>query len=280
MSVGLVSSGLSDRFTRIFEEHSDKLVGDVEKNSQFSFLQHFFLSKQAIGQAIQGLENTALILGAGAAHDLPLKEFAKRFTHIVLVDIDLRHTKTALNKLPPEQKKKFSLERADLTGVFSEFGQEAEKIAQQRLPYDAFVSAILDLPPKLKREEFDYQKIRPSFVCSSLVSSQIPVYMALYLNQLSLDFYEQPFTVPHKREEEYNRWLVQLEIKHIDELHRLVAPEGKVYFADHFSIRGRVQVSSSIETRDIILGEEEIPGAKKVQEYMMKLFASIDKRQW
>jgi len=273
MSVQGVESGLSDRFTRIFEEHSDKLVSDGQKNPQNSYQGHFSRSREEIVKAIEGLENTALILGAGPANDVPLGDLAERFKHIVLVDIDLRHTETAVSKLPPKLRQKCTRETADLTGFFSEFGQEAEKIAQEGLPYDEFVSKILDLPPQLKRAKFDYQQLQPSFVCSSLVSTQLTMNVIYFLEKLSKEFYNQSFIVPPARAEEFVSWLVQFQINHIDELHRMVAPDGKVYFADHISTQIRSLDNTEIQNNEVL-------GAKKVWNHVIKLFTPVNEKKW
>ncbi len=80
--------------------------------------------------------------------------------------------------------------------------------------------------------------------------------------------------------EDLSDWLVQIQINHLRDLHRLVEPLGKIYFADHFSTKGYVVATSEIEVRPFFLGEREFPGVQKIQEEIEKLFSTTVKKEW
>lgn len=274
------SSIFTVRVDAHFAEQGAKLVADAQVATSPTYQRHFSRSQNEIIRAIEGMKGTALVFGAGACHDIPLAELAGRFKQVVLLDADLNATKKAVASLPQDLQKKVTLEQADLTGIFEEFGTAAQKIAEERLPYDAFVSKILDMLPRLQRKGFDYQKLHPSFLCSSLVCSQLPGEAVRYLDKLSREFYGKRFAPPPEREAEFNRWLTELQTGHLDELHRLSYPDGKIYFADHFTAKGIVHVVSEIEEAAFEMGENYFQGSEKVEAYVRSLFAKSSELKW
>jgi NAD(P)-dependent dehydrogenase (short-subunit alcohol dehydrogenase family) len=265
---------------RYLEMESDKLVADAAVVKGPYYQDHFHRSKHAIEQAIDGLSKTALIMGAGSGLDLPLKKFAERFDLVVLLDVDTRYTRKTVEALPKELQGKFQIEQADLTGLFEEFVAKTEKIKEEGLSFDLFGSKIVDMLFSLKKKEFAYQNMKASFVCSSLVCSQLVGGIVGYLEEVSQSVYKKTFTAPSGRAKEYDDWLAQLQINHLDELDRLVETEGRVYFADHFSAKGIVYLTSVIEKTKMDLGEAEFPCVKKVQEHIKKRFSTVAENRW
>ena len=229
---------LTDSFTTracsFLENESNLLDRNFTDYPEPFYQEHFSRSKEAIIQAIEGLKNTALIFGAGGLRDIPLFNLSAQFHHVILVDVNLQSTEAALKLMPEDLRGKCSLMQADLTGIFGQLSASAEEIAQGETAFEKFISKILDLLPTLKRTAFDLKGIRPSFISSSLVCSQLSGGVMKFLDQLSREVYGQPFAVPAEREEELDLCLTQIQINHIDDMHRLVGKNGKVYFADHF----------------------------------------------
>lgn len=184
--ITIPAHSFSERVIHHFENHGEKLVLDSATCKLPSYQRHFLRSKEAVAAAFEGCKRTALILGAGSGLDLPLRELAERFEHIILIDMATGPTQKALEKLPDELRDKFTFERADLTGIFGELGQRAEEIAAKQITYSEFVKEILDLLPELKYQQGDYAQTQPSFICSSMVGSQLVGGVLHYLNELSL----------------------------------------------------------------------------------------------
>ncbi len=265
---------------RYFERETDDLAFDAANTQIPCYQDHFVRSREAISRSVEGLGKTALIAGAGSGHDLPLKSLGERFDRVVLVDIDIRHTRKAVESLPEELQGKFQIEQADLTGFFEEFAAGADKIAREELSFNQFGSKVMDLLLTLEKRGFSYQNIKASFVCSSLIASQLSDCIDGYLDDLSLSLYGRPLEMPDSRKTEYYDWLTQVQLGHIDELHRLVEPDGRLYYADNFSVRTVSHVKSGSEEWDIILGEEKFPWARKIQAHVAKLFSTIAENKW
>lgn len=275
-----ITDSFTPRAMAFLENESALLDRNFIDYPESFYQEHFSRSKEAVVQAIDGLKNTALILGAGGLRDIPLLQFCEQFDRVILVDVNVRSTEAAMKLIPQESQGKCSLIQADLTGIFGELSASAEKIADGEPLFDAFISKVLDLLPTLKRKAFDLKDIRPSFISSSLLCSQLSGGVMKFLDQLSKEIYDQPFAVPTEREEEFTLWLTQIQISHLDEVRGLADEKGKVYFADHFSSKKVWYVKSPEEDNTIELGKSYFPGSLKVKSYVEKLFISLNKEKW
>lgn len=270
------------------EEASNKLVEDKAIAAYPCYQKHFVKAKTAISGAFQGLNNTtALILGVGAAQDIDLKALANAFEKVRLVDIDLRQTQKALAKQVPEEdlRAKFELEEADLTGIFPELSIEAEKLAaQENMTYDEFVNKILDLLPTLKPAAFPYKQTEFSFVCSSLVGTQLVGTLIGYLNALTQKTYGKTFDSPHSRMDEFDNFLTSIIEAHLHELSVLVSSSGRIYYADHFTAKTVIHINHlenpEIEDFVHVLGENDFSFTKTLTEVVQKIFTVISQQKW
>ena len=270
------------------EQESDKLVKDKTTTAHPCYQKHFAKTKAAISGAFQGLNNTtALILGVGAAQDIDLRALAEAFEKVHLVDIDLSQTKKALAEQVPEEnlRIKFKLEEADLTGIFPELCIEAENLAAQKDPtYTEFVGRILDFLPTLKPAAFPYKQTKSSFVCSSLVSTQLVGTLTGYLNALTQKTYGKTFAPPQDRMDEFDSFLTNVIEAHLHELSVLVSPGGRIYYADHFTVKGVVHINhpKNSEMEDVVqvLGEQDFPLTKNLAEVVQKVFTVVSKQKW
>lgn len=288
MPLGAVQSHLTTLLLAYVRRESDKLVSDKATATYPCYQNHFGRTKTAINNAFEGINaTTALILGVGAAQDIDLMALAKAFEKVRLIDIDLRQTKKALTKQIPEDdlRAKFELEEADLSGILTELSREAEKLAAQKdLIYDQFVCATLDLLPTLKPEAFPYKHTQSSFVCSSLVSTQLVGTLIGYLNTLAQKAYGKTFAPPKHREEEFNNFLSGIIQAHLSELSLLVSPSGRIYYADHFTAKTIVHiehpVNPEIENYVGVRGEQGYAFTGNLAERIQKIFSVVSLQQW
>ena len=190
-------------------------------------------------EAIKDLRQTAIIFGAGALNDIPVQNMAEKFERIILVDINQSITQTALSRFPETVQSKFTITTADLTGIIGELSTKVEEMAKGDFSYDQFVAQVLDLLPALKRQDFD-PHVHLSFVCSSMLSSQLGGQINLNLDTVTKAKYGKPFVAPEDRK---NQLDLEIQKNHINDLHRLVDAKGKVYFADHFSARNIIKIT-------------------------------------
>lgn len=271
---------LTQRAASFFGDNSFDLSLNKIDYKEPGYQDHFKRSQEAIVRAVDGLKQTALILGAGEMNDIPLKTIAEQFDCVILVDIDTKYTAFALERIPKDLQTKCTLLQRDLTGVFLEFSALVEEIAEAKPSYDEFVAKVLDALPTFKRKGLDLQGIRPSFISSSLLCSQLAGSFANYLDELSSEFYRKPFKVPAEREAAFDRWLTKVQVDHLDDLHRLLDETGKVYFAEHFSAKGVVLLKSRIEERTEDLGESPYPGSSEVKAHLEKRFETVRREAW
>lgn len=268
-------------------QESNKLVKDKATTNHPCYQKHFAFSKAAISNAFQDLNNaTALILGVGAAQDIDLKALARVFKKVRLVDIDLSQTKKALAEQVPEEnlRAKFELEEADLTGIFPELCTEAEKLAAKDLTYNEFINRILDLLPNLKPAAFPYKQTESAFVCSSLVSTQLVGTLIGYLNALTQKTYGKNFDPPKNRSAIFDSFLTGVIESHLNELSTLANPSGRIYYADHFTVKGVVHIhhpeNSEFEDVVQVLGEQGFSFTKNLEEVVQKVFNVVSKHKW
>lgn len=269
-------SGALGRYVQV---ESNNLVRDKEIIPDLIYQNHFERIRRAVARAFEGLKNTALIVGVGAAHDIPLDELARTFDKIRLVDIDLRYTRKAIDQLPAGLRDKFEVEEADLSGVMEELCERAESLAKEGLEYDEFIEKILDLLPALKKQKFPYQEMECSFVCSVLVGTQIGGHVLGYLEDLTMKRYGEHFHAGN-REEELSRFIGSLLVEHIDELGGLVKRDGRIYYADHFSMKKVAHFQSDKEAVEQEFGEEFFSGAYRAQEQIDIRFKTLAKEEW
>ena len=208
---------------------------------------HFKNSREAIVEAAAGLTGTALVVGVGGAHDIPLAELAKQFDHIDLVDIDTSLVDEALLAVPEALRGKFQIHKADLTGIWDEFVQKMDALDQTLAPED-FLTKVKALFAGFTRKEFPYSKYKASFVVSSLVSSQLSHHLMQYLDQRCKELYGKTTLelLDNATVELMNTCVVPVEEAHMKDLSSWVAPEGRVYFADNFIVEDITTVTAPV----------------------------------
>ncbi len=268
------SVDLTPKVKDFFHRVRDKLERDYQNCKLPEFHQHFVQSRDAIAKAIAGRHNSAWILGAGSLNDLPIRALAEQFDQVVLVDINTYHSRRALKHLPKEVQQKFVFRQMDLTGIFVELVEGIDQLVQQDLPHEEFVCKVLEFLPTLKKGGLNFEE-HPDFVCSSLVGSQLGGEIFHYIEKTSKEIYGKSFELSPEKQEAFDAWGVSLQTDHLEDIHRLVDPNGLVYFADHYSAKGVLLTSCEIEVCRHELGEAPFAGAKTIQDYMLKRFSVL-----
>ncbi len=191
------SSWPQDTVLELFESSSRGYARNAAEEHSPLYQSHFGFCKKAILAAAEGLRGTALILGAGGCHDIPLAELASQFDRITLVDFNLSLAEKALKSVSHALRGKIEVRQADLSGVWSEFSTRAEALALS-VPQEGLADKILELLPEVisHRRKFDYLEKGANFVVSSLLSSQLPHYLVEYLTLLTKRVYGVPFSIP------------------------------------------------------------------------------------
>lgn len=267
----------TSRLTQSYEAQANRLARDASVMKDPLYQEHFSKSQSEIIAAIQGMQGRAIILGAGPANDLPLERLALTFDCVTLVDMDFTQTYPAVGKLPQLLQNKFRFEKADLTGLLPELSEKVEALLNEKLPYEAFVSKVTELLPNLKKRTFEYQNQKVSFVCSSLVCSQLASNVISYLSSLTQETYKKSFEMPI---EAYHNFEAQIELSHVKELRQLMDSKGMLYFADHFSAKTIVSASSVVEEKWLLMHEETFKNSKLVTELIETTFVAIDENFW
>ena len=200
-------------------------------------------------KAATGLRGKALFIGAGGCHDLPdLPWMASQFEEIVLVDIDREPVDSVVRTLAPALCAKFTIIQADASGFLAELSTKVERIinAQPFPDFIDFQQKVLKLLPTLTRQPLQMQLNYPlhtfSFVCSSLIASQLSNGIQEYLANISYQHYFQHFAYdgPFTHDPEFDVTTLA-EVEHIRDISSLVQPKGGVvYFADNLSIEEHV----------------------------------------
>jgi hypothetical protein len=262
-----------------FDQGGESLAIDAKKTHTYHSQQHLIKSKETIVHAAANLEGTALFVGVRAT--LPLAELAKdRFKHITLVDRDTGQVQQSVSELPEELQNQFSIEQADLTGILMDLDAKIKSLEQEELSYDAFTSRVLDLLPTLQKSASPYQSVEAAFVCSSLVCSQLANDLLEHLTKICEERYGQPFTPPEGREQELDDHFIQIQLNHIEELHKLAGPDGTVYFADSFSLRRTACSHSTGGTKPLLAQRYLFSGIDRIQARIKELFSIVDQENW
>lgn len=270
---------LTSNAAQLYLQTGERLAADFEKFEQSNYRDHFKRSQEEIAQAIQGLDQTAIIFGAGALNDIPVQSLAERFDRIILVDINLSITEAALRRFPATVQSKFTITAADLTGILGELTAKVEEIAKKELPYDQFVAQVMDLLPTLERQNFDPQGSF-SFVSSSMLASQLGGHLSFYLDKVTEAKYGKPFTAPEERKNQLEEFILEIQLKHIDDLHRLVAETGKVYFSDHFTSRNIIKISLAGFEKTVSGDPAPFPRTTEINAHLQHRFNTLKQENW
>ena len=259
-----------------FAYHTQKLGLDAENTKYEGYQIHFTKSQKAIADVVKKVAGgTAIIFGPGPSNDLPLRTLAERFERITFVDATLGPTIKAVETLPQNLRNKFVFESGDLTGVFDEFGKRVLGL-DKNLSYDEFISQVVKILPTLQRKKYPYQQSKASFVCSSLVCSQLGGQMEEFLEKLCEERYKKKFITP----KEFHNYTTEIQLNHIREARDLTEENGTTYFADHFSAAEIRCLRSQIETTEAPQQEMDFPGVTKIQETLGKYFSTLAKLNW
>ncbi len=195
----------------------------------------------------------ALILGAGACIDIPLRDIVETFEQTTVVELDTDATESASARLPRRLRSKMQIVRADISGFVQPMGTLIDQAGRE--PTWLQFTEVLDrgirsidpvqAAPDLGR---DYD-----FVCSHLVMSQMASMPLNYADSRAFAQYDKGIaaddeinlsaSIPASPDESLHRFTEQAQLAHLDVLKRSVAVSGIVHFADTlFHIEGSKQI--------------------------------------
>lgn len=248
---------------RLFQQNSLQLARDHLHLAVPYYQEHFIRSQEAIARSISGLAEEAIVLGAGRGFDLPLSRMATQLKKIILVDMDSASCHKGLEELPRELRGKFNVESFDLTGLFSQVSNLIQEIIAEVprpsfLQFKVALKALLSTIQPKKFREGD----KKDFVCSSMVCSQLVGNICQYLELVIGESFGEE-ALGEDLYDTLSDWLLEIQINHIRDLNRLVNPQGRVYFADHFSE-----------------GDEMFAGAEAVQKAIGDFFVIREEHHW
>lgn len=259
-----VAAGYSEKLRETFAKRSDAINVGGEVGVQF------VRSRQEIDRIVGDLRGQAIVFGAGGCNDIPLIKLCDRFDRVCLVDIELKYTKKAIEGLPKGAQEKCILEKRDLIGGLGELSYELEKFCLTKPSFGQFVSKIYDLVSRLKETPFDYPDLKPSFVSSAFVNTQLVAQVVEYLEQVAQQQFGRSF-VPYPISSLDDPFL-QIMMRHVKELHRLAGKRGSVYFVDYMAIEWRKNGE--------VVSVGKFPGMDKVEVYIKENFLVKNREDW
>lgn len=239
-------------------------------------------SIKAIKGACENLSGRALILASGTCREIPLGYLAEQFDRIDIVGKNLTPAEKALEKLTQGGKEKFSLIEADLSGIYDDFVTEVEKYAKNSHHYEDFINKISHYVQSHTPLSYNYQPTEsPSFVCSSLVSTQIPANFVEHLIEASRTNFNTNFEIPERDRTAFKSWLDTMLFQHIQDLSNWVSPNGKIYYSDIFWVRkAQERISKVRENESKYLSSTTYVPEQKLQRYLLGRFAIKEYKIW
>ncbi len=209
---------------------------------------HMIASKSAIKHAADTAVRTtpnpanrrALILGAGACFDIPLRQVTEAFEQTTIVEMDVDASRLAVSRLPLRLRKKTQVVHADITGFLQPVNAVLQQAVQQP-EWPQFACSIgqglQDIDPVQALPDLgqDY-----AFVSSHLVTSVLANTAIVYADRLSYQTYgtylggKAPDDAPQVLDAQLSiqAFSNRANIAHLDLLKQSVADTGVVHFAD------------------------------------------------
>ena len=275
-------SSSTAKVAKYFHEYNHDLCENFVSSENLLYREHFKNSQKAIVAAAEGLTGTALLLGVGGALDLPLRELAKQFDCIDLVDMDTKILREVVGSLPVDIRPKFRIHSMDLIGIFSKLDQQIDELVKSGVSHAEFCDKVSEALQTLDKSPLPYIQHSASFVVSSLVSSQLSHKLNEYLDFRSRESYEEPFMRRSNTEMlTFAHSLSRFEEAHMKDLVNLVAPKGKIYFADHFSLQNIESII--LQNNRVVKITKKTVGlysGVKVQELIKKHFKTLHQERW
>jgi hypothetical protein len=222
-----LNSQLFDIAARLGREHAH----DAERFG-LHWQEHIERSRDMIlqGAARVATPDSVTVLGGGAAYNIPLEELAQRFKVVRLVDLDT-------DSVPAEVRAKVEVHTGDVSGGLAmRLVEQGLEIVRSSATFD---EALPRLIPLFKGEgldmTYDPSLVEPwkaSYVVSSGLSSQMTIVPERAVIEALRERFgteiEDDFFFKQGSFQLRNEW-VRL---HGELLSGLVAPDGRVYWAD------------------------------------------------
>lgn len=216
-----------------FFEEAGRGLRAVEEASGAYWAPHVRRSGERIlaaAEAAAGHES-AVVLGAGNATEIPLARLARRFDRVTLVDLDGESLEAGAATLPDELAAKVETRVVDATGFVAEWLDRSEEAVDGAGSFEQAAAALATAAAGL--EPGAGPPLEPAdLVVSSLLLSEIDRYALGYADRLVRQrFGRRLADAPeYVRIRERLRGLARVD--HVAVLARLTRPGGALYFAD------------------------------------------------
>ena len=199
----------ADAFVKLQFAQTSAGIAEARRANRESWTAHAKQNRAFIEEAAKGCKRRelAVVLGAGQAFDLPLKELARHFARLVLVDIDgaaLNATISSTIK-DPGLRKRVEARVMDLSGINGQLVRAVEQVVAGPGGPDEILAEISNLARSYwlpERPQLLGADERADLLISSLVLTQIAWPQRVY----ALGLYEKRFGKLHGEAE--RRWIV------------------------------------------------------------------------
>ncbi len=188
-------------------------------------------AKRAKERADPQQKQTAIVFGAGPGGDIPLKALATMFDALTLVDIRADKTVKTIALLPPNLQQKITIVEADVTGVVASTLNSMQWNKRQTSTDASFINKMTQELPTIEVKNKAPDLGKHTFVCSSLVASQLYDLPYAYMQKLNETKHHYPFTYRTN----VSTTVRELQREHLRYLARSTAESGLIHFADTYA---------------------------------------------
>lgn len=242
---------------------------------------HVSSSKKMILEGAKNLHGRALIVGIGNACEIPIEELANQFDSITIIDIDRNAMEKCLKKLDEKQREKIEVIHDDLTGLVGDFSQQCEELANSK-DFEGFMEYLPSLIDTFVENPCakSFQFSNYSYVVSSLVLTQLPSLLDLYIEELIIKKYDKSpcYLAQHLP---YRISMSSLSIKmntqHIEKLFEWTSKEGKIYFSDTLT---EMQLVRQIDKKIVPISEDCWMVSKSLFQQIESTFIIQKRENW
>ncbi len=199
----------ADAFVKMQFARTSAGIAEARRANREGWRAHARLNRAFIEEAVKGCQRRelAVVLGAGQAFDLPLRELARHFARLVLVDIDSAALNATISSTIKDSglRKRIEARVMDLSGINGQLVRAVEQVVSGPGGPDEIVAELSKLcrsywlperPRLLGTDE------RADLLISDFVLTQVAWPQRVY----ALDLYEQRFGKLHGEAE--RRWIV------------------------------------------------------------------------
>ena len=175
---------------------------------------------------------TALVLGAGECHEVPLQELARMFDRVVLVDLDEASMSSAVARLPEPLRRGVDILVSDVTSFAEPLMEATANIVDRAQTASLAFTELESLYGLIGAQRRFPDLPQADLVVSSLVLSELARYPSTYTAQLLREKFGSELAEWRGYGALWRNLRAFASEDHAEMLARLSAPGAVVYFAD------------------------------------------------